>query len=359
VLGGRDNTPFASKYFEGAEEADDGNLLIMRGLQRPGEDKYNTFDAVWQKDPATGDYTLVDVEDTKEKASWKKHGAGIAKVAAGLGTMYLGGLGLQALGVPGAGAATGATTGVGSSALGQGAWLGEGVASGVPAWDASAKGIGALAQGAAPALNMATIESGLGTPGYGYNAAAEASGLFDPAVIGSGAGLPFPGEDVVEIVDKFLPREEAPYSNEGRNYPTPESTQGPGGSPVNASIYEPPVIPDYSNEGRNYPTPESTQGPGGSPVNASTTTTPNPFLDWLLKNPMLATQLIGLVGGGLAGNNDTPAPTTPAGSSTQPNLTNKAPALQRQINPAPANYRHGFEPEHRFFTGIGQLGTGS
>jgi hypothetical protein len=26
--------------------------------------------------------------------------------------------------------------------------------------------------------------------------------------------------------------------------------------------------PDYSNEGRNYPTPESTQGPGGSPVNA-------------------------------------------------------------------------------------------
>ncbi len=26
--------------------------------------------------------------------------------------------------------------------------------------------------------------------------------------------------------------------------------------------------PDYSNEGRNYPTPGSTQGPGGSPVNA-------------------------------------------------------------------------------------------
>ena len=28
---------------------------------------------------------------------------------------------------------------------------------------------------------------------------------------------------------------------------------------------------DYSNEGRNYPTPESTQGSGGSPVNATTT----------------------------------------------------------------------------------------
>jgi hypothetical protein len=34
----------------------------------------------------------------------------------------------------------------------------------------------------------------------------------------------------------------------------------------------PELLPqaDYSNEGRNYPTPESTQGPGGSPVNAST-----------------------------------------------------------------------------------------
>ena len=29
---------------------------------------------------------------------------------------------------------------------------------------------------------------------------------------------------------------EADYSNEGRNYPTPGSTQGPGGSPVNASM---------------------------------------------------------------------------------------------------------------------------
>jgi hypothetical protein len=28
------------------------------------------------------------------------------------------------------------------------------------------------------------------------------------------------------------------------------------------------TLPDYSNEGRNYPTPGSTQGPGGSPVNA-------------------------------------------------------------------------------------------
>lgn len=36
-------------------------------------------------------------------------------------------------------------------------------------------------------MNMATIESGLGTAGYGYSAGAAASGMFDPATIGAGA----------------------------------------------------------------------------------------------------------------------------------------------------------------------------
>lgn len=44
------------------------------------------------------------------------------------------------------------------------------------------------------------------------------------------------GEDRIdyENLPALLPQ--ADYSNEGRNYPTPESTQGPGGSPVNASV---------------------------------------------------------------------------------------------------------------------------
>lgn len=46
------------------------------------------------------------------------------------------------------------------------------------------------------------------------------------------------------------------YSNEGRNYPLPSASE---------EGY-------YSNEGRNYPTTESTQGPGGSPINASMAT---------------------------------------------------------------------------------------
>ena len=42
-------------------------------------------------------------------------------------------------------------------------------------------------QGLNSQLTMAQIESGLGTPGYGYGAQAAASGLFDPALIGAGA----------------------------------------------------------------------------------------------------------------------------------------------------------------------------
>lgn len=44
------------------------------------------------------------------------------------------------------------------------------------------------------------------------------------------------GDDPLDVqnLPELLPQ--ADYSNEGRNYPTMESTQGPGGSPVNASI---------------------------------------------------------------------------------------------------------------------------
>ena len=52
------------------------------------------------------------------------------------------------------------------------------------------------------------------------------------------------------------------------------SDTGPltGSAWSNSTTDETPTA-DYSNEGRNYPTTESTQGSGGSPVNASTATT--------------------------------------------------------------------------------------
>lgn len=44
-------------------------------------------------------------------------------------------------------------------------------------------------------INMAAIEAGLGTPGYGFNESAYTSGYFDTDTIGSGAGLSFDSID--------------------------------------------------------------------------------------------------------------------------------------------------------------------
>ena len=50
----------------------------------------------------------------------------------------------------------------------------------------------AMATDAVSHLTPAAIESGLGSPGYGYNASAAESGLFDPSTVGSGANASFP-----------------------------------------------------------------------------------------------------------------------------------------------------------------------
>ena len=76
------------------------------------------------------------------------------------------------------------------------------------------------------------------------------------------------------------------------------------GNPVNA---DGTPIASYSNEGNNYPTPGSTQGPGGSPVNSSADTSTSDLtkqINSLFGSKMTGAQLasLGLVGaGGLAG----------------------------------------------------------
>lgn len=152
---------------------------------------------------------------------------------------FLGPLAFEALGLTGAGAAGGAgllgeTTALGAgqvAAAGETAALGAGAANLTPAAIESllgtagygvnasaleaalAAGIPAAQVGAGallpfpgaptpiptptptppPQLTPAAIESGLGTPGYGVNASAVESGLFNPELIGSGAYLPFEG----------------------------------------------------------------------------------------------------------------------------------------------------------------------
>lgn len=55
-------------------------------------------------------------------------------------------------------------------------------------------------------------------------------------------GETFNPDDFYTVDDPASYPPQADYSNEGTNYPTPESTQGPGGSPVNASYGNLPTI---------------------------------------------------------------------------------------------------------------------
>lgn len=122
-----------------------------------------------------------------------------AKLAAVMGTAYLGGVGLEGL-AGGAGASAGAgslTAGITPEAVAA-------FEAGLPsaAGSLTAAGAGAAELGGAAAadfgigggamhLTPAAMEAGLGTAGYGYNAGAAASGMFNPATIGAGAGLTF------------------------------------------------------------------------------------------------------------------------------------------------------------------------
>lgn len=124
---------------------------------------------------------------------WDKYG-GLVMTAAGiLGAPYLSGLIGGATGLTGAAltGATGATIGgLGSAVMGgdplKGALLGGlgGYAMGSLSNAATPTDLGMNSQ-----LTPAAIESGLGSPGYGYNAAAASSGLFNPAAVGAGAYL--------------------------------------------------------------------------------------------------------------------------------------------------------------------------
>lgn len=266
-----------------------------------------------------------------------------------------------------------------------------GQAAGFTAADVAAMGAADVGAGgllaetaAAPQLTPAAMESLIGTPGYGANAAAEViagagnsganalmgfDSIANPGLWDGTAQLAnTPGTQTIEIVGSKpaapglleavapaaaapllqpaqpIQPEPPPYSNEGLNYQTPELTQGPGGSPINAGPpsvpnLTPPTTPPYSNEGNNYPTPESTQGPGGSPVNSS----PPPGMgqqlyDWLKANPKIGkglfmggTSLLSAADGGGGGGGQAPAPSGPPVQWTSGLQMGIQPAAQPQV----------------------------
>lgn len=141
---------------------------------------------------------------------------------------------------------------------------------------------------------------------------------------------------------------------------------------ANASAFNPPSlntdpIPSISQE--TAPTVQSVKDTvpqmNGTETLADAGITPgSDFAQWLKDNPTTAIKLAGLFGGMLGGGGSSGNPgSTPGGIgslSDQSTMTaTPAVAQQRQYVAPPAGYRPGFDPEHKYFTGIGAVGTGN
>jgi len=141
---------------------------------------------------------------------------------------------------------------------------------------------------------------------------------------------------------------------------------------ANASAFNPPSlntdqIPSVSQE--TAPTVQSVKDTvpqmNGTETLADAGITPgSDFAQWLKDNPTTAIKLAGLFGGMLGGGGSSGNPgSTPGGIgslSDQSTMTaTPAVAQQRQYVAPPAGYRPGFDPEHKYFTGIGAVGTGN
>lgn len=378
--------------FSQAENLGDGTYRIR--MQQPGGHKYDLMDVFYKLDPATGEYVMQgEPTKFKQQSSMTSGLQTIGKAATPLVAAMSGGTLAGALGggiLGGAGA--GAILGAGGALLGgsdsEGA-LKAGITGGaiggisggisdyvsanqlspmeVPSaeWqNIPTDGIdAALARplpqldsaisGGISQLTPAALESAIGTPGYGVNASADAylEGIGSPNLSGANATVP----------PEYL--NSGNWNASGTLPDTPiDPTQtidiNGGAAPTAPAPTTPTGLPqaDYSHEGNNYPTPEATQGPGGSPVNASPAA---PGLgskigDFLKANPRLAISLLGSVFGGAGGGSG-----GAGGPGSQAGMTaTQAPKFQRQYVAPPAGYRPGFDPEHKYFTGIGNTSTG-
>lgn len=275
----------------------------------------------------------------------------IAAATGGIGAAYGGaaGLGSSMYGLSGAaaGAAGGATLGAGAGAANalandqnvfQGALKG-GVMGGIGGYAGSAFGPDPYELAAQEALNTS------GNYYVGNNAAG--IDAFSNQLLGEIPQNASVGTTGVN------------YGNEGLNYPTPESTQGIGGSPVNATTAD-PAAPTSVNLGEATPPTDTSSLPNAPTTPVSQNSNLDAFTKWASNNPLQAVQLASLVGGKLFGNNGNDAAQGGLGSlGSQANMTaTPAQALQRQYVAPTAGYRPGFDPEHRYFTGIGAVGSG-
>jgi hypothetical protein len=280
------------------------------GTTGTGESSTTDFNSLgpanFMEDLGNGTYNAYDQSGGftgagKYTNNWRDMIQAMAMVAPAVGGV-IGSAGNLASGA-GAGASAGAGAGAGS-----GAFLGEGVASGIGGWDQAFINAGgnfapgAVSYGVNPQSPDATtqLQDLAQTPNP-----VNADGVQQIEVVGNKIGqapldvsAPIGGD--LTMADLAVPgtaagaaTQVADYSNEGRNYPTPQSTQGSGGSPWNASQFPGTTINDVN--GNPIGGAQVVPGGGGGGSGGS-----NPFGTGDFKN--LFDVLSGLYGLKLAGD---------------------------------------------------------
>lgn len=172
--------------------------------------------------------------------------------------------------------------------------------------------------------------------------------------IGAGIGATIPQGQTVEVEGKRLPNEDDPTYYPGDPFVDSVESQPPSGTqPTTQNPINDGDAPTGQNDPYNDNLDPGGTGPGPVPPGSS-------FLDWIKANPKLAQVLLGSVlgkiGGGGGGSPTTPGAGGP-GTGPQAGMTaTPALSLGRRYVPPPPGYRPGFDPEHRYFTGIGTTG---
>lgn len=137
--------------------------------------------------------------------------------------------------------------------------------------------------GTAAHLTPAAIEAGIGTAGYGTNAAAAESGLFDPATIGSGAAIGAPSTSDKLLAANLLKNTRLSVGEE-------EPASDPNALIKMLMMYE--MMGSKQNQPTNIPLPELTEATSSLPYD-----TPKKKMSAFISQPTQPTQ--NAAGGGL------------------------------------------------------------
>jgi hypothetical protein len=382
------------------------NDLFMLSLQRPGMHKYDTFNAYYKRDPNTGQFLFLGGDPTRQISSGETFrdtleemgGVAAGMVLAGYGMTNPAMFGSGAIGAAGQGAAVGgglaAAQGGGWDEVLRAAAMG-GATAGIGEY-ASSGNIGTFGpSGSSTAgslggsstvddyMRYGASDGSVASGNGGYAGAIESAGgaqipeaVYYADDMAGAVSYPvssMPYEQTVSISAAPVASAVTPAVAAGGISGLASSPAAPASTPMpyeqtvevrgqrdnptlpSALPYVPGPSPDITTGSSTLPaTPEilpNTPQMSAGPQN-------NSLPSWLRNNPRLAARLLLGLGGAAASSGGSGSGGIGL-SGAQSDFTAQQPeAFRRQYVAPPAGYRPGFDPEHKFFTGIGTVGTG-